>query len=703
MKKSVSRLLSLALILASLGFGACDREESRSDGQAADLKRALPEFEAPQDARSKEIEALTGGHTRIVWAQQQDPDKTDAHGNGSNHQLMGLGTRDGVGERVILGKVGNYSRPLLTPDGERVVYTDKGMKKVKGKKAYAPTCYVVNWDGSGKKELADVYADDIWVDPGTGITWVYGIDEIVSNKQVSIVGRRVVRFQLDDPAKSEVVFEKGEVSVNNLQASRDGKRIATQFPWPYGGMLDVEAKEWTATDRGCWTSMCPDNSYLSWVFDGAHKNLIMIHPDQNEKWLIPVSDLPGFKNKEMYHPRWSNHPRFFALTGPYPPGTRNTSGDKVEAYIGKFDPGATKVVAWVTFTKNKLAELFPDVWIEGGEKESLDRKQIGKAPEGEPEVVKARVKEVEAGTWPANEDKLVFAWDNIANEKRVGDRPCRVELHGRARFGRFYDAVLGGGTAVPDGASVAALGDLGAEATVEFLLTAATDADGVVFTDGTRVVFVAGKRIYGKTGDAVWDAGVIQPGVPTHLSVQGHGETGILFRDGVRVTEAATVTPPESGAGLVFGDGIWEGTVQGIGIYNRALPAEEIERNAATWTARVSERKPTVRVVLKGKLVEVTPLKTKTEIGAYNRALSVYTYEVEEVTEGAYASEKALVSHWYYMDDTFLTSMPREIGRSYELTIEPASDHPQIESELTDYEGADFETPVYFDVTTPEP
>ena len=227
--------------------------------------------------------------------------------------------------------------------------------------------------------------------------------------------------------------------------------------------------------------------------------------------------------------------------------------------------------------------------------------------------------------------------------------------------------------------------------------------DGVVFADGARQFFVAGGRIYANVGDAVLDGGPLQPGVPTHVAVVVVGEGGGFFRDGVAVTDAASVSAPEATGATVFGDGVWEGAVQGIGIYARALPAAEIEANAATWETRVAERKPTARVVLKGKLVETTTLKTKTEIGAYNRAIAVYTYEVEEVSEGEFAAPKVLVNHWYYMDDTFLTSMPREIGKSYSLTIEPAADHPQIESELTDYEGLDFDSPVYFDVTTPEP
>ena len=37
--------------------------------------------------------------------------------------LMGLDTEDGKGERAIVAERGNYTKPLITPSGARVVYS----------------------------------------------------------------------------------------------------------------------------------------------------------------------------------------------------------------------------------------------------------------------------------------------------------------------------------------------------------------------------------------------------------------------------------------------------------------------------------------------------------------------------------------------------------------------------------------------------
>ena len=72
---------------------------------------------------------------RVVWVQDIG-DGRDVDTVGSNLRLMGLDTGDGKGERAIL-TTGNYAKPLITPRGDRVVFSDRIRKKV----------VVENWDG----------------------------------------------------------------------------------------------------------------------------------------------------------------------------------------------------------------------------------------------------------------------------------------------------------------------------------------------------------------------------------------------------------------------------------------------------------------------------------------------------------------------------------------------------------------------------
>ena len=120
-----------------------------------------------ESGRSQEVQAIP--HTdpdnsllRIVWVQDMG-DGRDRFAKGSNLRLMGMDTGDGQVERVILGTLGNYSKPLITPRGDRVVYTDRLRKKV----------YIVNWNGSGLRELFGGIGLAVWKDPRDGREWIY--------------------------------------------------------------------------------------------------------------------------------------------------------------------------------------------------------------------------------------------------------------------------------------------------------------------------------------------------------------------------------------------------------------------------------------------------------------------------------------------------------------------------------------------------
>ena len=78
---------------------------------------------------------------------------------------MGIDTDDGRGVREILPGPLSCRKPLLTPDGQRVVFTDFPRRRV----------VVVDWDGTNRRDVADGFATDVRTDPETGRTWVYAI------------------------------------------------------------------------------------------------------------------------------------------------------------------------------------------------------------------------------------------------------------------------------------------------------------------------------------------------------------------------------------------------------------------------------------------------------------------------------------------------------------------------------------------------
>ena len=133
----------------------------------------------------------------------------------------------------------------------------------------------------------------------------------------------MVRFPLEAPEAVEVVWKRTKLSPNNTQLSRSGKRASGLFPWPNVGFMNLEKGTWKRLEMGCWPSHVPDDSEVSWVFDGGHQFVTMFRGA--DRWPVTLNETPELSGAEVYHPRWSNHPRFFALTGPTAGRRRGTA------------------------------------------------------------------------------------------------------------------------------------------------------------------------------------------------------------------------------------------------------------------------------------------------------------------------------------------------------------------------------------------
>ncbi len=336
--------------------------------------------EAPRDHLSESLETLTGAHTRVVWCQHETKGEADPFAIGEKLILRGLDTRDGKGDRQLLSTTANYSRPLLSSDGEVIVFTDKAMQREGEMKHYEPAIYRTDWVGSEPKRLTEGYAVDCWRDPATNIEWVYAVEDLASGKGLALVAKRLVRFPLNAPQQKEVMYDETQLSPDNIQLSRSGTQASGMAPWPRSGVLAMDGLGPAFTDRGfgCWTSAAPDESGLMWVFDGSHREVVVYAEDGKETWRLKINGAPGMKDSEVYHPRWSNHARFIAVTGPYrktykskPGSVINQGGATAEVFVGRLSPDAREIDGWVQITRSKRGDAYPDVWIAGGEKANL--------------------------------------------------------------------------------------------------------------------------------------------------------------------------------------------------------------------------------------------------------------------------------------------------------------------------------------------
>jgi hypothetical protein len=332
----------IAIVLVAAGAAACT-ESSRGVNESAS---------ASAGASGADVRKFTGAATKIVWVQG---DGSDPFAAGDRLVLMGLDTEDGKGERTILGARQSYVKPLLTPKGTRILFSTRP-------EGAGPEMFIVNWDGSGLKRIAKGFALTVWENPADGSEWVYaGTD----NKGYEFA--TVSRFPIDDPAKSELVWNKTPISSDTFQVSADGRFAGALFPWPNAGIAELPNKSWEKIGDGCWTAMSTVRGPMFWYFDGAHRNVTIVDARTKKRWSVPINQAPGFQNPEVYHPRWTNHPRFIALSGPYNQGGANqvrSGGAQTEVWLGRFSDDYSKIEAWTRATTNSGGDSYPDVWID---------------------------------------------------------------------------------------------------------------------------------------------------------------------------------------------------------------------------------------------------------------------------------------------------------------------------------------------------
>jgi hypothetical protein len=407
-----SRWPALVLATVLLAPTACS-----NPSQAVD---APPAAAAPASPGAAEVRKFTGAPTKIVWVQG---DGTDPLAAGDQLVLMGLDTEDAKGERVILGKRQSYVKPMLTPRGDRILFSTRPQGD-------GPEVFLVKWDGSGLTRIMKGFALAVWQNPADGVDWVYvGTD----NKGYDF--NTVSRFPIDNPSKTELVWNQTPVSGDTFQVSADGRFATGLFPWPNAGIATLPNKSWEKLGDGCWTAMTTARGPISWYFDGAHRNVTLVDARTKKRWTVAINQAPGFQNPEVYHPRWTNHPRFIAFSGPYNQGGANqvrSGGAQTEVWLGRFSEDFSRIEAWSRATSNSGGDSYPDVWIDAARSSYASRpsgaigppasegttaKGSGVKPDSTRVVVEGRL--AHAGPIPTPQSILPYRHALVVNEYEV--------------------------------------------------------------------------------------------------------------------------------------------------------------------------------------------------------------------------------------------------------------------------------------------
>ncbi len=664
-----------------------------------------------------DLRELTEGHTRVVWVQDQTDKAGDVFAKGDALKLMGFDSDDGRGERVILDKPANYLKPLLTSDGKRVVFSTRRGKRVA----------IVDFDGRNFKPVTEGIALDIWPEPETGRDWLIVARRPKGNNYQGNDFQQVWRMPLDNPDsdQAQLLWNRTLISIDNFMLSRDGERAGGLFPWSDAGIAELPNGWWSKRGKGCWTSLAPDNSYLFWVFDGPHRNVHMHHGDR--KWKVDIHQAPGIDGFEVYHPRWTNDPRFMVMTGPYKVGGGGNKirggGRAVEIYLGRFSTDMKRIERWVRISDNDRGDFYPDAWIEGGENVSI-AEQV--APP-KPEFVKVDLDDL----WPGNHDGLQFVWHHAAATNQIiapegkPTRICRVDLAGKARYGRFHELLLGNGAATTQdaGPQITQACKASNELTVEATFTPANDTQHgparivSLSTDSTHRNFTLGQerdRLVMRlrtpsTGDNGTDPSVtfghVEPGKTYHVIVTYQRGHTWCYVDGEQVVHTEAVQGDFSNwteQALILGDEVtgdrdWNGRLEGVAIYNRAVSPTEAADRYKLYARRLATREPIDTLQAKARRIASSVTPDPKDIAPYRRALVVHTYEVVEGD----LPKRINVAHWAILDGRRLAERDAEVDQVVDLTLEPFDEHPELEGERLMLDVEAFDLPMYFDVTEP--
>ena len=690
------------------------------------------------------ISELTGERTRIVWAQDMSSKSSDPFLTKNSHQLMGFDTDNNESPVPILRRLSNYWRPLITPDGQRIVFSHFNKKEI----------FVVNWDGSGLRAISGGLATDIWEDPVSGIQWVYAIEcdkwEIYTGKLFAFLEKYKIRgqgrlrrllkwddkvgwgslyrFQLDNPDVREIVWDKTRIGGKKqvwFQLSHDGKIGAGAFPWPYCGVALLDRKTWKIFEHGCWTSMAPDNSYRFWVFDGAHRNITIYSQGGRDKKKIYLSGGPGINGYEVYHPRWSNDVRIITMTGPYRAGDHKGRGHQIikgarsaEVYLGRFDKEFSGIEKWVKVTNNGFGDFSPDVWIANVRVAPALKEQSFTTDFNIDKMVDS-------------DENLVFIWKNNNAPNRVKtneggkERVFRVKARGQAKFGRFFDMDLAGGFMETEGVDKDLLeacrktNRLSIEAFItpanvnqdnlQRIITFSSNADSPNFRldqHGEELIFSLKTSDKGSARPpATVRLGGLRQGIPNHIFVTYAPGRLRFYLNGRRVVPKTEITGDFRNwtlQHLQFGDEIgggydWSGRLENIAIYNRDFTPEDVKFRYRIIVNRLKDRPKIERLEVDAILKDISITPQPEEIAPYRRCLALYTYEIQKVLSGTTISKRIAVYHWVILDNKILPNNRRK-DQSYRLVLEPFDSHPQLEGERQISDSDEFDLPLYYNV-----
>ncbi|MEI6536553.1 MAG: LamG-like jellyroll fold domain-containing protein, partial [Verrucomicrobiaceae bacterium] len=567
----------------------------------------------------------------------------------------------------------------------------------------------------------------VWQNPQNGVEWVY-VRNGPNKKGLPESGSSVDRYQISQPLIEEPVWRNKKLPLEDFQLSSDGQRSVGTFPWPTIGYANLSTGEFTKLATGCWPSMSPDDSYRCWAFEGSHRAIKMFAPDQSNSWTVPINETPETNGREVYHPRWTNHPRFLCMTGPY--RKIGAGGKNVSVYLGKFDSEYHKIEKWVKVTHNAFGDFFPNVWIDPAASATA-------VATGQPSTKEKRASNPSPGILPKSASSppdpgLIFTWENGVKQGLLIDpqtntaKSVTLQPRGLVFFDRDYemnlvnsvgsylakeaDDALLAGPIRSNQLSIEAVivpgrkNQPGPAQIITFSSTPESRNFSLAQEDDTLTFRIRTSLTKSNEDNPVFNLCQLTPSVPNHVLITFQIGHVTCHLNGKKVFDEDCPKGDLSNWArqhLVFGDeweeskADWSGKLEGVAIYSLALDAGDAARKWACFQEKLKGRKPVEQIVVKARLRGVTRPPTPESIAPYTRALIVNDFEVEEVLSGKLTDKNIQTAHWGVLNSVYAMNK-WGVGCIYVLNLEKFSDQPQLEGERVVSDSNNFGLPLYY-------
>jgi len=304
---------------------------------------------------------------------------------------------------------------------------------------------------------------------------------------------------------------------------------------------------------------------------------------------------------------------------------------------------------------------------------------------------------VSAEPWPSDASALAFAW---ANAQRDNCWYCMGQFananllrHGAARIDRDGSLLLAGGSYVarldegvspwPEQVHSDCRAALSIELTIRLREGGPPHADLINIGPATpggsplilernwseiRLAF-GGKRLV---------IGRITNGARHHIVVSCHDARAYAFLDGTPTGVLSDLSELPGRDRIELAGAGWQGSIEGIAVYRRALAQDEIARNRVAYDSMIAGIKEVKTIRIHAVLSARSLIPELGEIRPYRDALVVCEYDTNP--EHSNEATRIYVAQWGIIDGVRTPLADLASGSVCDLELEDIVDHPELES-----------------------